>query len=67
MTHCVTRGERYEDCRDQVQNAEFRIRGSVECEHCHQTTTMEGWDDIYFWEKVLPNVECKNCYQIVKL
>ena len=33
-----------------------------ECEHCgHETDKSSGYDDSYFHQQVIPNMECKEC------
>lgn len=32
-----------------------------ECEHCGYTHTDRGYDDAYFHDTVIPNMECHEC------
>ena len=32
-----------------------------ECEHCGYTEERGGYDDTYFHNNVIPNMECKKC------
>ncbi|MBN9236035.1 hypothetical protein QV13_12645 [Mesorhizobium hungaricum] len=32
-----------------------------ECDHCGETRKGTGYDDAYFHENVIPNMECKAC------
>ena len=32
-----------------------------ECEHCHHTEQKSGYDDSFFHENVIPNMDCNNC------
>jgi transcription elongation factor Elf1 len=32
-----------------------------ECEHCNHTEESSGYDDSYFHQEVIPNMECKQC------
>jgi len=31
------------------------------CEHCGHTQEIIGYDDSYYHEKVIPDMECPNC------
>jgi ribosomal protein L37AE/L43A len=31
------------------------------CEHCENETESSGYDDSYFHQKVIPNMECSKC------
>lgn len=37
------------------------FRAYVQCEHCRSTDEIDGYDDTYFHNKVLPERKCKNC------
>ena len=32
-----------------------------ECEHCGETEKSGGYDDSYYHNKVIPNMECTKC------
>jgi len=32
-----------------------------ECEHCSSTTEDSGYDDAYFHNNVIPEMECRSC------
>ena len=32
-----------------------------ECEHCGETRKGGGYDDAYFHQEVIPNMECEKC------
>jgi len=32
-----------------------------ECEHCWNTHEASGYDDVYFHQKVIPDMECPVC------
>ena len=32
-----------------------------ECEHCGHEKKDQGYDDAYFHQQVVPNMECPNC------
>lgn len=32
-----------------------------ECEHCGSTHVSDGYDDHYFHNTVIPNMECRKC------
>lgn len=34
-----------------------------ECEHCGHTETRDGYDDDYFHNIVIPNMECPQCHK----
>jgi rubrerythrin len=34
-----------------------------ECEHCFNTYTSSGYDDVYFHGSVIPNMKCPACGQ----
>lgn len=37
------------------------FRAVCECEHCDHEFEGAGYDDAYFHEKVIPNMECPKC------
>lgn len=40
------------------------FRAIYECEHCGETYESEGYDDTYFHNEVVPNMQCKKCDKI---
>jgi len=37
------------------------FRAIFECEHCKHSEIMNGYDDAYFHNKVIPLMKCKKC------
>lgn len=37
------------------------FKAIFKCEHCEKQEEKTGYDDAYFHEKVIPDMECKNC------
>ena len=37
------------------------FRAIFECEHCKKCETLNGYDDTYFHQKVIPEMKCKEC------
>jgi hypothetical protein len=37
------------------------FRALFECEHCKYIVTLNGYDDGYFHQKVIPEMKCEKC------
>jgi len=37
------------------------FKAIFECEHCGATEEKGGYDDAYYHNEVIPNMECKEC------
>lgn len=40
------------------------FRAEYECEHCGDSWKGTGYDDSYFHETVIPEMECKECGKV---
>lgn len=52
----------YLDSKTSQHRRDFR--GIYKCEHCDLTVEGTGYDDLNFFQNVIPNMTCSNCGKI---